>query len=315
MISKSKNVYVAGHNGMVGSALVRSLIKQGYNNIFTASRAELDLTVQDAVNNFFKENNIEIVFNAAAKVGGIVGNQEMPGDFIHQNILIQSNIIDACLKNNVERHIFLGSCCIYPKFCDQPMKEDFLLTGELEPTNEPYAVAKISGIISCQALHKQYKLKSVCPMPINLYGPGDNFHPKHSHVIPGLMRRIHEAKVSGIDEVTVWGTGEVKREYMHVDDCASGIIYVADLFEAGEMINIAPGTELTTRQTAELISEVFGYKGKLVQDLSKPDGTPRKYACSERIKQEGWKPSIDLKEGLQETYQWYLENVAKKNSE
>ena len=297
---------------MVGSALVRSLMRQGYNNIFTASRAELDLTVQDDVNNFFKENSIEIVFNAAAKVGGIVGNQEMPGDFIHQNILIQSNIIDACLKNNVERHIFLGSCCIYPKFCDQPMKEDFLLTGELEPTNEPYAVAKISGIISCQALHKQYKLKSVCPMPINLYGPGDNFHPEHSHVIPGLMRRIHEAKVSGIDEVTVWGTGEVKREYMHVDDCASGIIYVADLFEAGEMINIAPGTELTTRQTAELISEVVGYKGKLVQDLSKPDGTPRKYACSERIKQAGWKPSIDLKEGLQETYQWYLENVAEK---
>tara|TARA_E500000178_G_scaffold349333_1_gene406090 strand:+ start:1028 stop:1969 length:942 start_codon:yes stop_codon:yes gene_type:complete len=312
MICKSKNVYVAGHNGMVGSALVRSLMRQGYNNIFTASRAELDLTVQDDVNNFFKENSIEIVFNAAAKVGGIVGNQEMPGDFIHQNILIQSNIIDACLKNNVERHIFLGSCCIYPKFCDQPMKEDFLLTGELEPTNEPYAVAKISGIISCQALHKQYKLKSVCPMPINLYGPGDNFHPEHSHVIPGLMRRIHEAKVSGIDEVTVWGTGEVKREYMHVDDCASGIIYVADLFEAGEMINIAPGTELTTRQTAELISEVVGYKGKLVQDLSKPDGTPRKYACSERIKQAGWKPSIDLKEGLQETYQWYLENVAEK---
>ena len=312
MICKSKNVYVAGHNGMVGSALVRSLMRQGYNNIFTASRAELDLTVQDDVNNFFKENSIEIVFNAAAKVGGIVGNQEMPGDFIHQNILIQSNIIDACLKNNVERHIFLGSCCIYPKFCDQPMKEDFLLTGELEPTNEPYAVAKIIGIISCQALHKQYKLKSVCPMPINLYGPGDNFHPEHSHVIPGLMRRIHEAKVSGIDEVTVWGTGEVKREYMHVDDCASGIIYVADLFEAGEMINIAPGTELTTRQTAELISEVVGYKGKLVQDLSKPDGTPRKYACSERIKQAGWKPSIDLKEGLQETYQWYLENVAEK---
>jgi GDP-L-fucose synthase len=313
MINKSKNIYVAGHNGMVGSALVRSLMRQGYNNIFTASRAELDLTVQDDVNNFFKENSIDIVFNAAAKVGGIVGNQEMPGDFIHQNILIQSNIIDACLKNNIERHIFLGSCCIYPKFCDQPMKEDFLLTGELEPTNEPYAVAKISGIISCQALHKQYKLKSVCPMPINLYGPGDNFHPEHSHVIPGLMRRIHEAKVTGIDEVTVWGTGEVKREYMHVDDCASGIIYVADLFEAGEMINIAPGTELTTRQTAELISEVVGYKGKLVQDLSKPDGTPRKYACSERIKQAGWKPSIDLKEGLQETYQWYLENVAEKS--
>ncbi len=313
MINKSKNIYVAGHNGMVGSALVRSLMRQGYNNIFTASRAELDLTVQDDVNNFFKENSIDIVFNAAAKVGGIVGNQEMPGDFIHQNILIQSNIIDACLKNNIERHIFLGSCCIYPKFCDQPMKEDFLLTGELEPTNEPYAVAKISGIISCQALHKQYKLKSVCPMPINLYGPGDNFHPEHSHVIPGLMRRIHEAKVTGIDEVTVWGTGEVKREYMHVDDCASGIIHVADLFEAGEMINIAPGTELTTRQTAELISEVVGYKGKLVQDLSKPDGTPRKYACSERIKQAGWKPSIDLKEGLQETYQWYLENVAEKS--
>jgi GDP-L-fucose synthase len=313
MINKSKNIYVAGHNGMVGSALVRSLMRQGYNNIFTASRAELDLTVQDDVNNFFKENSIDIVFNAAAKVGGIVGNQEMPGDFIHQNILIQSNIIDACLKNNIERHIFLGSCCIYPKFCDQPMKEDFLLTGELEPTNEPYAVAKISGIISCQALHKQYKLKSVCPMPINLYGPGDNFHPEHSHVIPGLMRRIHEAKVTGIDEVTVWGTGEVKREYMHVDDCASGIIYVADLFEAGEMINIAPGTELTTRQTAELISEVVGYKGKLVQDLSKPDGTPRKYACSERIKQAGWKPSIDLKEGLQDTYQWYLENVAEKS--
>ena len=309
MIELDKKIYVSGHNGMVGSAIVRSLKESGYNNIITASREELELTNQSEVNNFFKLNEIDVVFNAAAKVGGIVGNASYSGDFIHQNLMIQTNLLDASIRSEIDRFIFLGSCCIYPKFCDQPMKEEYLLTGDLEPTDEPYAIGKIAGIISCQALYQQYGLKSVCPMPINLFGKGDNLHPENSHIIPGLMRRLHFAKINEEETTIVWGSGMVKREYMHVDDCAEAIVFVSDKFDNGEIINIAPGTELTTRETAEVIADVVGYKGKLVQDTTKPDGTMRKLACSKKIKSLGWEPKLDFYEALTVTYEDFKEEI------
>ena len=309
MIELNKKIYVSGHNGMVGSAIVRSLKESGYNNIITASREELELTNQSEVNNFFKLNEIDVVFNAAAKVGGIVGNASYPGDFIHQNLMIQTNLLDASIRSEIDRFIFLGSCCIYPKFCDQPMKEEYLLTGDLEPTNKPYAIGKIAGIISCQALYQQYGLKSVCPMPINLFGKGDNLHPENSHIIAGLMRRLHFAKINEEETTIVWGSGIVKREYMHVDDCAEAIVFVSDKFDNGEIINIAPGTELTTRETAEVIADVVGYKGKLVQDTTKPDGTMRKLACSKKIKSLGWEPKLDFYEALTVTYEDFKEEI------
>ena len=309
MIELDKKIYVSGHNGMVGSAIVRSLKESGYNNIITASREELELTNQSEVNNFFKLNEIDVVFNAAAKVGGIVGNASYSGDFIHQNLMIQTNLLDASIRSEIDRFIFLGSCCIYPKFCDQPMKEEYLLTGDLEPTDEPYAIGKIAGIISCQALYQQYGLKSVCPMPINLFGKGDNLHPENSHIIAGLMRRLHFAKINEEETTIVWGSGVVKREYMHVDDCAEAIVFVSDQFDNGEIINIAPGTELTTRETAEVIADVVGYKGKLVQDTTKPDGTMRKLACSKKIKSLGWEPKLDFYEALTVTYEDFKEEI------
>jgi len=309
MIELDKKIYVSGHNGMVGSAIVRFLKESGYKNIITASREELELTNQSEVNNFFKLNEIDVVFNAAAKVGGIVGNASYPGDFIHQNLMIQTNLLDASIRSEIDRFIFLGSCCIYPKFCDQPMKEEYLLTGDLEPTDEPYAIGKIAGIISCQALYQQYGLKSVCPMPINLFGKGDNLHPENSHIIAGLMRRLHFAKINEEETTIVWGSGVVKREYMHVDDCAEAIVFVSDKFDNGEIINIAPGTELTTRETAEIIADVVGYKGKLVQDTTKPDGTMRKLACSKKIKSLGWEPKLDFYEALTVTYEDFKEEI------
>ncbi len=309
MIELDKKIYVSGHNGMVGSAIVRFLKESGYKNIITASREELELTNQSEVNNFFKLNEIDVVFNAAAKVGGIVGNASYSGDFIHQNLMIQTNLLDASIRSEIDRFIFLGSCCIYPKFCDQPMKEEYLLTGDLEPTDEPYAIGKIAGIISCQALYQQYGLKSVCPMPINLFGKGDNLHPENSHIIAGLMRRLHFAKINEEETTIVWGSGVVKREYMHVDDCAEAIVFVSDQFDNGEIINIAPGTELTTRETAEVIADVVGYKGKLVQDTTKPDGTMRKLACSKKIKSLGWEPKLDFYEALTVTYEDFKEEI------
>ena len=304
-------IFVAGHNGMVGSAIVRRLKNLGASQIVTANRSELDLTNQPEVNDFFKKHKFSYVYNAAAKVGGIVGNANYPADFVLQNLAIQNNVASACLSTDVDRYVFLGSCCIYPKFCPQPMKEEYLLTGELEPTNRSYAVAKIAGIVTAQALNEQYGLKSVCPMPINLFGEGDNWDPVNSHIIPGLMRRFHFAKIAGETESVIWGSGKVQREYMHVDDCADAIIFLTDKFDAGEMVNVAPGKELTTRETAKLVAEVVGYDGKLVQDTSKPDGTARKLADSSKIKALGWQPKLDFKEALEDTYEkfkWALDN-------
>ncbi len=309
MIDVDKRIYVAGHNGMVGSAIVRALRRAGYKDILTTTREELDLTNQSGVNHFFKKYEIGLVYNAAAKVGGIVGNANYPGDFILQNLAIQNNLVNACLNNNVDRYVFLGSCCIYPKFCDQPMREEYLLTGELEPTNRSYAVAKIAGIVTCQALHEQYGLKSVCPMPINLFGKGDNLDPVNSHVIPGLMRRFHFAKLNNDVESVIWGSGKVMREYMHVDDCADGILFLSDKFDNGEIVNIAPGTELSTRETAKAVAKVVGYTGKLTQDISKPDGTMRKLADHKKISALGWKPKLDFFDSLTETYEDFKKEI------
>ena len=298
-----KRIYVAGHNGMVGSSIVRALVRQGYKDIVTSDRSEVDLTNQAAVSQFFKKNDIGVVYNAAAKVGGIVGNANYPGDFILQNLAIQNNIAMACLETNVDRYVFLGSCCIYPKYCKQPMREDYLLTGTLEPTNRSYAVAKVAGIVTCQGLYEQYGMKSVCPMPINLFGTGDNLDPVNSHVIPGLMRRFHEAKLRGDTESTIWGSGNVRREYMHVDDCADAILFLTDKFDDGEMVNVAPGEELTTRATAEAVAKVVGYEGRLIQDTSKPDGTERKLADPSKITALGWYPKLDFYESLSRTYE------------
>ena len=306
-----KNIFIAGHNGMVGSAIARKLGSLGHDNIITANRNELDLTSQAEVMDYFNRNNIGVVYNAAAKVGGIVGNDSFPADFIIDNITIQNNLERACLAAGVEKYVFLGSCCIYPKFCEQPMQEGSLLTGALEPTNTPYAVAKIAGIISCQSLSKQYGLKTVCPMPINLFGPGDNWHPTNSHIIPGLMRRLHFAKLNNDAKAVIWGSGNVRREYLHVDDCADAIIFLSDKFEQGEIINIGPGTELTTRETAETIAKVVGYKGELIQDTTRPDGTERKLADSSIIKNLGWHPKIDFIDALTDTYEHFKNDLAK----
>ena len=240
-----------------------------------------------------------------------MGNDSFPADFIIDNITIQNNLERACLAAGVEKYVFLGSCCIYPKFCEQPMQEGSLLTGALEPTNTPYAVAKIAGIISCQSLSKQYGLKTVCPMPINLFGPGDNWHPTNSHIIPGLMRRLHFAKLNNDAKAVIWGSGNVRREYLHVDDCADAIIFLSDKFEQGEIINIGPGTELTTRETAETIAKVVGYKGELIQDTTRPDGTERKLADSSIIKNLGWHPKIDFIDALTDTYEHFKNDLAK----
>ena len=308
-MNKSTKIFVAGHNGMVGSAIVRSLHAKGFSEIMTADRKKLDLSDAAAVESFFSKHSFEVVYNAAAKVGGIVGNANNPSDYILENLIIQNNIASACLKTRVDRYIFLGSCCIYPKNCPQPMREEYLLSGPLEATNEPYAVAKIAGIVTSRGLSSQYGLKTVTPMPINLYGPGDNWDPINSHIIPGLMRRLHFAKSEGLPSTEVWGSGLVRREYMHVDDCADGIIFISDKFDHGEIINIAPGTELTTRETAMEIAEIVGYKGELIQNLSKPDGTPRKLASSEIMAGLGWTPNIGFSEGLEDTYREFLKSI------
>lgn len=306
---KNKRVFIAGHKGMVGSAFLRKFESLGHSEIITQSRKKLDLTNEDSVKNFFKNEKIDIVINAAAKVGGIVGNESYPTEFLLENLKIQNNLLESSQKYGVEKVIFLASCCIYPKHCEQPMKESYLLTGPLEKTNEPYAIAKIAGIILAQSISKQSDLKTFCPMPINLYGPEDNFHPQYSHVIPGLIVRMHEAMKKKESQFHVWGSGNVKREFMHVNDCVDGILFAEEHFDCGEIVNISPGHELTTRKTAELIQDALGYRGELIQDLQKPDGTPRKLADPTILNDLGWRPKINFEDGLKSTVDWYLNNI------
>lgn len=317
-IDLDQKVFVAGHRGMVGSAIVRQLQEKGYTNIVTATHAELDLTNQQAVNEFFQKNQIDQVYLAAAKVGGIHANNEYPADFIYQNLMIEANVIHSAHINNVQKLMFLGSSCIYPKFAQQPIQESELLTGTLEATNEPYAIAKIAGIKLCESYNRQFGRDYRSVMPTNLYGPHDNFHPENSHVIPALLRRFHEAVKNGLDEVVIWGSGTPMREFLHVDDMAAASIYVMELdaatFKANTQpmlshINVGTGVDCTIRELAETVAKVTGYTGKLSFDATKPDGTPRKLMDVSRLEQLGWKASISLEDGLNNAYQWYLDNI------
>ena len=312
-------IYVAGHRGLVGSAIVNVLQQSGFNNLLTRTHRELDLTNEQAVTEFFQAEKPDHVFLAAAKVGGILANNEYPAEFIHQNLQIQSNVIHNAWRNNVKRLLFLGSSCIYPKNCPQPIKEEYLLTGELEPTNRPYAIAKIAGIEMCWAYNRQYGTKYMAAMPTNLYGPGDNYDLEKSHVLPALIRKMHEAKNSSAEQVTIWGTGTPKREFLYNEDMAKACVYLMNLGdeeyksfiseEKAPLINIGTGEDQTIAEIAQLVADVIGFKGKLVYDTSKPDGTMRKLLDVNRIKSLGWQPSVDLKTGIQKAYQAWLQTI------
>ncbi len=307
-ISQTSRIYVAGHRGLVGSAVVRALLNRGYSNLLLRAHAELDLTDQLAVRHFFEDERPDAVIMAAARVGGIHANNSHPARFIRDNLLIQDNVIDSAHRFGVGKFVFLGSSCIYPKLAPQPIREDYLLTGPLEPTNEWYAIAKIAGVKMCQALRREYGFKAISLMPSNLYGPGDNFDLQNSHVLPALIRRIHEAKVRGDESVTVWGTGKPRREFLHVDDLADAILYLLDRYDAEPIVNIGWGEDVTIRELAKLVLSVVDYRGRLHFDASKPDGTPRKLLDVSRVMKLGWRPQIPLKIGIESTYTWFQEH-------
>jgi GDP-L-fucose synthase len=310
-MNKHAKIYVAGHRGLVGSALVRCLQRQGYTRILTRTREELDLTDQLAVARFFESERPDIVLDAAAKVGGIRANNMYPAEFIRDNLLIQTHLIDSAYLSGVRKFVFLGSSCIYPKFAPQPLKEDYLLTGPLEPTNQWYAVAKIAGIKQCQAYRRQYGFDAISLMPTNLYGPGDNFSLENSHVLPALIRKFHEAKVAGAESVTVWGTGTPRREFLHVDDLADAVVFLMETYSDEEIVNVGVGEDLSIRELAELIRGTVGFEGDLVFDPRQPDGTPRKLLDVSRLHGLGWRARIPLKQGLEETYGWFLSHMDK----
>lgn len=300
----NKRVFVAGHRGMVGSAIVRRLANENCQ-ILTASRQEMDLCRQDQVERWFAAHKPQVVFLAAAKVGGILANNTYPADFIAQNLQLETNIIDAAHKNGVEKLIFLGSSCIYPKFADQPLVEDALLTGSLEPTNEWYAIAKIAGIKLCQAYRRQHGCDFISGMPTNLYGPGDNYDLNASHVMPALLRKAHEARESKAAEIVVWGTGTPRREFLHVDDCADACVHLVKNYSDESHVNIGSGEDISILELTRLVCEIVGYEGQIVHDLSKPDGTPRKLMDIGKIRSTGWSPSIPLREGIEDAYGWF----------
>lgn len=297
---------MAGHTGMVGSAIVRCLKRNGYENIITRTHKELDLTNQAETEKFFNEEKPEYVFLAAAKVGGIYANDTYPADFIMENMLIECNVIRSAFQNKVKKLMFLGSACIYPKLCPQPIKEEYLLTGPLEPTNEAYALAKISGIKMCQAYNKQYGTRYISVMPANLYGITDRFDAYNSHVIPSMMVKFHKAKIENLPYVELWGTGKPLREFLYVDDMAEACLYLMQNYESSELINIGSGKEISIRELAEIIKDVVGYKGEIIFDTSKPDGTPRRVLDNSKIMATGWRPKVDIREGIQKEYEYYL---------
>lgn len=309
-MKKDAKIFVAGHRGLVGSAIVRALNKEGYQTIITRTHSELDLLNQEAVKDFFTAEKPEFVFLAAAKVGGIMANNTQPADFIYQNLVIETNIIDAAHKSGVAKLLFLGSSCIYPKLAPQPIKEEYLLTGPLEPTNEAYALAKIAGIILCQSYNKQYGTNFISLMPTNIYGENDNFDLNTSHVLPALVRKFHEAKIAGSKEISLWGSGTAMREFLHVDDLASACIFLMNTYNDSEQVNVGTGADISIKELAEMIKEIIGYDGAIVWDASKPDGTPRKLLDVSKLHQLGWKHTIELREGIERTYTWYLENQA-----
>ena len=304
-----KTVFVAGHRGMVGSAIVRRLADEDCR-ILTATRQELDLLDQAAVHDWMAEHRPQAVVIAAAKVGGILANDTYPADFIYQNLVIETNLIHAAHLNCCEKLLFLGSSCIYPKLADQPITEDALLTGPLEPTNEWYAVAKIAGIKLCQAYRKQHGCDFISAMPTNLYGPGDNFDLNSSHVLPALIRKTHEAKIAGADSMEIWGTGSPRREFLHVDDLADACVMLLKAYSQAEHINVGSGEDVTILELTEAVKQAVGFEGEIVKDASKPDGTPRKLMSADKLRALGWAPSIPLPEGIRSTYEWFLENAA-----
>jgi GDP-L-fucose synthase len=307
-IDRNARIYVAGHLGLVGGAIVRALKKSGFKNLVLRPRAELDLMCRNSVDRFFHSERPDYVYLAAARVGGIYANNSFPAEFLYQNLTIQNHVIDAAYKHGVQKFAFLGSSCIYPKFADQPISEDSLLTGTLEPTNEAYAVAKIAGIKLCEAYHRQYRFNAISVMPTNLYGPGDNFDLETSHVVPALIRKAHEAKIADAPGFSVWGSGEPLRELLHVDDLAEACLFLMDNYDDPELINVGCGEDISIRTLAETVADVVGFKGELKYDSSRPDGTPRKVLDVGRLFGLGWKPRIALRDGLEQTYEWYVSN-------
>ncbi|WP_394771454.1 GDP-L-fucose synthase family protein [Lacisediminihabitans sp.] len=308
-LDKKSRIYVAGHRGLAGSAIWRHLSAEGFTDLIGATSAEVDLRDRGAVFDFMRTNRPDVVIDAAARVGGIFANDTFPADFLSDNLQIQVNLMDAANDIDVDRLLFLGSSCIYPKFAEQPIKESSLLTGTLEPTNDAYAIAKIAGIMQVQASRKQYGRHWISAMPTNLYGPGDNFHPQNSHVLPALIRRIHEAKSNAADEVVIWGSGRPRREFLYVDDLAHACLFLLNHYDDPQTINVGVGEDLSIHELAQLIAASVGYEGRLVQDPSKPDGTPQKLLDVSRLKELGWTASTELHQGVASTYQWYLEHL------
>jgi GDP-L-fucose synthase len=310
-MNKNEKIYVAGHKGLVGSAILRLLKARGYKNIIFRTHSELDLTNQAHVIEFFKQEKPEYILLVAAKVGGIHANTTYPADFIRSNLMVQANVIDAAYRYNGKKLLFLGSSCIYPRSAPQPMKEEHLLTGELEPTNEWYAIAKIAGIKMCQAYRRQYGFNAISVMPTNLYGPNDNFDLEDSHVVPAMIRKFHEAKKEGKGEVVLWGTGSPKREFLHVDDLADASLFLMENYNGEEILNVGTGKDISIKELGLIVRDITGYKGDIVFDSSKPDGTPRKLLDISRIKKLGWTAKTPLREGIESTYKWFLDNIDK----
>jgi GDP-L-fucose synthase len=309
-MKRESRIFVAGHRGLVGSALLRKLESEGYRNLILKTRRELDLLDQAAVHRFFHDERVEYVFLAAAKVGGIVANATYPADFLYENLVLGANVVHAAAENGVEKLLYLGSSCIYPRLAAQPIREESLLTSALEPTNEAYAIAKIAILKLCEKYWHQYQKRFISVMPTNLYGPNDDFHPEASHVIPGMMRRFHEAKAAKAEEVMVWGTGKPMREFLHVDDLANALVLLMEKYESPETINVGTGKDCTIAELAETMKAIVGYSGRIQFDPSKPDGTPRKVLDVSRVTALGWEPRYSLDEGLAQTYRWALENRA-----
>jgi GDP-L-fucose synthase len=309
-LTQASKIYVAGHRGLVGSAIVRALQQRGHANLVLRTHSELDLTSQADVHRFFQSERPDAVIMAAARVGGIHANNSRPALFIRDNLLIQDNVIDAAHRSGVGKFVFLGSSCIYPKLSPQPIKEEYLLTGPLEPTNEWYAIAKIAGVKMCQAYRREFGFNAISLMPTNLYGPGDNFDLQNSHVLPALIRRFHEAAVRGDASVTVWGSGTPRREFLHVDDLADAVLYLLQAYDAEPIVNIGWGHDVTIRELAELVMSVIGYNGRLIFDPTKPDGTPRKLLDVSRLTDLGWQARIPLRDGIGRTYAWFKEHFS-----
>ncbi|MDP3842931.1 MAG: GDP-L-fucose synthase [Oxalobacteraceae bacterium] len=318
MPNTEKRIYVAGHRGMVGSAIVRALTRRGHSDIITRTHDELDLTDQAQVRAFFASEKIDEVYLAAARVGGIHANNTYPAEFIYENLMMEANVIHQAWRTGVQKLLFLGSSCIYPRLAEQPIREEYLLTGKLEPTNEPYAIAKIAGIKLCESYNREYRTDYRSVMPTNLYGPGDNYHPENSHVIPALIRRFHEAKINGAETVAIWGTGAPRREFLYVDDMAEASVHVMELDRATykahtepmqSHINVGTGEDVTISEVAEMISKVIGYEGKIEFDAGKPDGAPRKLLDVSRLRKLGWAPYMALEDGLADAYQWFCSQL------